>query len=116
MAATMGCGGKVQLLRDQMLAFKFNFLGLQETRCPEICSTVDNVYRLGGGAERGHWGVELWLNLAQPIGHDGDRPIYLTAQDVQVLHRTPRLLIVKIDCPIWHACLVVGPCTPKRTT
>ena len=56
-----GCGGKVQLLRDQMLAFNFNFLGLQETRCPEICSTVDNVYRLGGGAERGHWGVELCM-------------------------------------------------------
>ena len=40
--------------------------------------------------------------------HVGDRPIYLTAQDVQVVHRTPRLLIVKIDCPAWHACLVVG--------
>jgi hypothetical protein len=46
--------------------------------------------------------------LAQPIGHVGDRPIYLTAQDVQVVHRTPRPLIVKIDCPAWHACLVVG--------
>ena len=103
-----GCGGKVQLLRDQMIAFNFNFLGLQETRCPEICSTVGNVYRLGGGADRGHWGVELWLNLSQPIGYVDDSPIYLTKKDVQVMHRSPRLLIVKLDCPAWHACLVVG--------
>jgi len=71
----------------------FNFLGIQETRCPATCSLVDDIYRLGTGADGGHWGVELWLNLQQPIGYDGHTPIMISKQDVVVLHQDPRALI-----------------------
>ena len=45
------------------------------------------------GADGGHWGVELWLNLQQPIGYDGHTPIMISKQDVVVLHQDPRALI-----------------------
>ena len=103
-----GNAGKVQLLRTQMTEFQFNFMGLQETRCPQICSFVDNVPRLGAGACKGHWGVELWLNLKQPIAHVDKTPLFLTQQDVIVVHQEPRILVVKVDHAIWKACLVVA--------
>ena len=103
-----GCSGKVQFLREQMVRFGFNVLGIQESRCPAICSLIDGVYRLGAGAERGHWGVELWLNFNQPIGYVGRAPIHLSKQDIVVLHQDPRLLLVRIDHPDWKANLVVG--------
>jgi hypothetical protein len=71
----------------------FNFLGIQETKCPATCSLVDDIYRLGIGADGGHWGVELWLNLQQPIGYDGHTPTMISKQDVVVLHQDPRALI-----------------------
>lgn len=100
--------GKVQLLREQMREFKFNFLGLQETRCPPICSLVDQVLRLGAGASKGHWGVELWLNLNQPIAYVEGNPLLLTQQDVIVVHQEPRILVTKIDHIVWKACLIVA--------
>lgn len=36
-------------------------MGVQETRCPEICSLVDGICWLGGGADKGSLGVELLL-------------------------------------------------------
>ena len=92
-AGEHGCSGKVQLLRDQMREHQLNFLGIQEIRCPATCSLVDNIYRLGTGADGGHWGVELWLNLQQPIGYDGHTPIMISKQDVVFLHQDPRALI-----------------------
>ena len=83
--------GKVHFLRTQMRQFGFNFLGLQETRCAEICSCVDDVYRLGGGADHGHWGTELWIDLARPIAYVRKQPIYLSKQDFVVLFKSPSL-------------------------
>ena len=107
-AGEHGNAGKVQLLRTQMTEFQFNFMGLQETRCPQICSLVDNVFRLGAGACKGHWGVELWLNFNQPIAYVDKTPHFLTQQDVIVVHQEPRILVAKIDHAIWKACLVVA--------
>lgn len=107
-AGEHGCSGKVQLLREQLTRFKLNVLGIQESRCPAICSLIDGVYRLGAGADRGHWGVELWFNLNQPIGHVGNAPIFLTKQDIVVLHQDPRLMLVRVDHPEWKANLMVG--------
>ena len=107
-AGEHGTAGKVQLIRDQMLSLKFNFLGLQEARCPQICSLVDNIYRLGTGAHNGHWGVELWINLQQPFAYVDHTPILLSKSDVVVVHQDPRILIAKIDQAMWRACLVVA--------
>ena len=107
-AGEHGQVGKVQFLREQMLEFKFNFLGLQETRCPQICSLVDQVYRLGAGAHNGHWGVELWMNFNQPIAYVDEKPLYLNKQDVIVVQQELRILVVKVDHGIWKACLVVA--------
>eukprot|EP00435_Cladocopium_sp_Y103_P022598 s1873_g5.t1 len=103
-----GYSGKLQFLRDQMKAFQFNFLGIQESRTPMICTTTDQVLRLGGGADRGHLGVELWINLSQPFAHVGRKAFCLVKQHVAVVHCDPRILLVKISHELWSAGILVA--------
>eukprot|EP00435_Cladocopium_sp_Y103_P062619 s676_g24.t1 len=84
-----GYQGKTQLVRDQMRQFGLTFLGIQESRAPEICGLSDNILRLGAGADRGHWGVELWIDLQQPIAHVLSTPVFLTKQNV--IHCGPQV-------------------------
>lgn len=100
--------GKVHFIRSQMRHFGFNFMGLQETRCAEICSCVDDIYRLGGGADHGHWGTELWIDLARPIAYVRKQPILLSKHDFVVLYKSPRLLLVRVDHWLWNALVVVA--------
>ena len=100
--------GKTQLIRDQQRHHGLNFLGLQETRCPEVCGAADGILRLGGGAERGHWGVELWINLRQPIAFIGSTAIYLEPKDVLVVQKSPRILLVRVEHRLWSAWIVVA--------
>ena len=83
-------------------------MGLQETRCPEICSLVEGFLRLGGGSENGHWGTELWIDLRQPIGHLDRQPIFLASQNIVVTYKDPRTLIVRVHHPLWQAWIVVA--------
>ena len=103
-----GFGGKTQFIREQVQQHHLNFIGLQETRCAPVCGLADNVLRLGGGASQGHWGVELWVNLSQPIAYADSKPIFLQANDVVLTFHSPRFLIARVDHPIWHAWLVVA--------
>ena len=91
-----GYSGKPQLIRDQMKEFGLNILGIQESRSMAVCSTTDGVLRLGGGSEKGHFGVELWINLQQPFAQIGKRPIFLQKQQVTVVHKDPRILLTRI--------------------
>ena len=63
-----GHAGKTAYLRQQFLAMKLLFLGLQETRTPETFSCADGVIRLGSGYADGRlYGVELWGQHYHPV-------------------------------------------------
>ena len=94
-----GYAGKVQYLRDQMRAFKLNIVGLQETRSPAGTSSADDVLRLAGGSHGGQYGIEIWINLAQPIGRARGKSQYLKKSQVQIVHADPRRLFARIEHP-----------------
>ena len=91
-----GYGGKVAYLRSQMQQHGLNLLGLQEARTPAGMSQVDGILRLSSGAEGSQYGVELWINLNQPIGHVKNKPQFLNAKHVTVVHAAPQLLFTHI--------------------
>lgn len=62
-----GYGGKLQYLRQQMQEHALNFLGIQEARSPPGLSMADDILRIAGGDDKGHFGVELWIAMKQPI-------------------------------------------------
>ena len=104
-----GHAGKTLYLRQQFQAMRLLLLGLQETRTPEAFSTGDGVLRLcSGHAEGGLYGVELWINTCIPYGHLDKTPMYLKASDVQVLHRDPRILMVRVETPHVQWAIIVG--------
>ena len=107
-APTEGCGGKVDFLRRQFIDLHFNFLGVQESKSPEFCSCVDKVLRLSSGCQKNQQGVELWINLAQPYGYINKKPIFLDRQEIQVVHKDSRILLARIETPIWQCWLLVA--------
>ncbi|CAL1136808.1 unnamed protein product [Cladocopium goreaui] len=87
---------------------KFNFIGLQETKAQEICSCVDQIYRLASGSNQHQQGVELWINLAQPYAYIDKRPMYFEKNDFQIAYKDARALLVRVDTTIWNAWLLVA--------
>ena len=103
-----GYGGKVDYIRRQFKEQRLNFLGLQETKAPEICSCVDGIYRLGGGCAQHQQGVELWINLHQPYAYARGRPCFFEKGDFQIVHKDSRILMVRVETFWWKAWLVVA--------
>ena len=95
-----GHAGKTDYLRQQFIAHNLNFLGIQETRAPELFGHTDEVLCLGSGSANGQYGTEMWVNLRVPYAWIGRKAYYLTSKDFQVLHRTPRMLSVQIETPL----------------
>eukprot|EP00438_Fugacium_kawagutii_P028665 Skav214043 [mRNA] locus=scaffold2017:237221:242224:+ [translate_table: standard] len=93
-----GHRGKLNYLRSQMISFKLNFLGLQETRGHDAFTETDGIIRIATGAERGCFGVELWVSTAQPYAFTQNRPQFLKAAHFAVASRSPRHLLVQV-CP-----------------
>eukprot|EP00435_Cladocopium_sp_Y103_P058078 s192_g20.t1 len=83
-------------------------LGVQESRAAEVCSQTDQVLRLGSGSDRGHFGVELWINLTQPIAWSGKKAYFLTKHDVVVVHKDARMLLARISHEVWSAWVLVA--------
>ena len=103
-----GHAGKLHYLYQQMRAFKLNCIGVQEARTDQGVACSHNILRLSSGHVEKQLGVELWLDLDMPIGHDTKgRPICLQRRDVQVVHVDARRLIVRIDNPAWSAWIAV---------
>jgi len=103
-----GHAGKLAYLRQQVRALHFNFLGIQEAKTEEICTYVDQVYRLAGGYEQHQQGVELWINMAQPYAHVNGKPCHFEKGDFQIAHKDPRILVVRIDTVHWNGWIVVA--------
>lgn len=107
-ASPHGHAGKIDYLRKQQRELKFNFVGLQETEATEICSCVDQVYRLASGSHQRQQGVELWINLAQPYAYIDKKPVFFEKNDFQIAHKDARTLLVRVDTKIWNAWLLVA--------
>ena len=103
-----GHSGRLDYLRQQFKAHGLHFAGIQEARTEACSSTVDSVYRIAAGHSQGHYGVELWVNLAQPFIWMDAQPFYLAASNFVAIHLDPRCLIVRLDHAHLQAFLVVA--------
>ena len=90
-----GHAGKLNYLRAQFQTFRLNMIGLQESRAERCSSTQQQILRLAGGGNQGRFGVELWVNLAQPYGQVQGRPVLFREHHFTVVYTDPRLMLVK---------------------
>ena len=103
-----GHAGKTEYIRQQMISHHLNLLGLQETRTGQGMSAGGGVVRLTSGANKGHHGIELWVNTTQPYAWKGKTPLYLRRDDLQVQHADPRILLVRVTASHWKCCILVA--------
>jgi len=97
----MGHGGKLYYLFEQVKAHCLNVVGVQEGRNEEVFSTSHDILRIGAGHCGGQYGVELWVNLRQPVGYDcREKPQFLKVQDFQVCHKDAQRLIVRCQADL----------------
>jgi hypothetical protein len=95
-----GHRGKLHYLFEQMKQFGLNIMGLQECRSDEGHTTSNNILRYMSGQRQGQEGVEVWINLDQPIAHtDTGKPCFLAAHHCQVVQKDPRRLLLRIISP-----------------
>ena len=105
----LGYSGKLLYLYEQVKAHGLNLVGVQEGRNEEVFSTSHDMLRIGAGHCGGHYGVELWVNLKQPIGIDKKKqPRYLKAQHFQVCHKDPQRLVVKCQAELLTCWILVA--------
>eukprot|EP00435_Cladocopium_sp_Y103_P027748 s1875_g6.t2 len=103
-----GHGGRVDYLRRQFCEHHINLIGLQETRTAKGLTSASKVLRIASGADRGHFGVELWVNLLQPYGYLAAQPLFFHRRHFVVLHADPRVLLVRVQAPyLSFLCLVL---------
>ena len=94
----LGGGGKLHYLQQQMREYHLNCMALQETRTEEGVMQSQNILRLCSGHDKGHFGIELWIDLDMPIGHHANKKPLRSAKDhFQVVHKDPRRLLVRCD-------------------
>ena len=92
-----GHRGKLHYLFQQMKHFGLNVLGLQECRSDEGHTTSSSTLRFMSGHKQGQEGVEIWINLDQPIATtDKGVPHYLAAQHCQVVWKDSRRLLLRV--------------------
>ena len=103
-----GHKGKVDYIRAQMKEHCINVIGIQEARTPPGLSCVDQVLRMSGGAQGHLYGVELWVNLAQPIAYDRKHPVYLMSKHFVVVAAKPRYMIVHAVHEVFEAWFIVA--------
>ena len=99
-----GFAGKLAYVREQFVAHKVNFLGLQEARTECGSSLQHRVLRLAGGSDKGQLGVELWINLGQPYAWHGSKPSFFERTDFVVVSTSHRHLLVHVhnhDLDFW---------------
>eukprot|EP00435_Cladocopium_sp_Y103_P053302 s2501_g17.t1 len=85
-------------LYEQAKSCGLNIIGTQEGRNEECLTTSHGIYRICAGHADRQYGVELCVNLHQPLGHDSSgRPLFLRPHCLQVAHKDPQRLIVRCD-------------------
>ena len=103
-----GHAGKLHYLFQQMRSFKLNIIGIQEARTDQGVACSQNILRISSGNQDKQLGVELWIDLEMPVGHDHKgRPFHLHRGEVQVVHADARRLLVRLDNPVWTAWFLV---------
>ena len=103
-----GHAGKLHYLQAQMKAYGINCMGIQEARTEPGLRTANNVLAFASGGQDGQLGVELWINLEQPIGWQGhsknSKALHLHRRDFCVVHGDARRLLLRCDnsnCSCW---------------
>eukprot|EP00435_Cladocopium_sp_Y103_P020241 s592_g4.t3 len=110
-----GHGGKLHYLQGQLKLHGINCMGIQEARTEAGLRVANDVLCFASGEGPGGFGVELWINLLQPIGWQTkrfsakhpQRSFFFQRSDFVVAHGDPRRLLVRCSNMLFNSWLLV---------
>ena len=111
-AATINVQGlrtKCQYIEDQLDQREIHVAFLQETKLPGGTHTSQNYLRLHTDAES-HWGVGIWIHRKLGVLTTGRKGLTVDEHDVEILHKTPRLLALLLNVNSLKIGLLSGHC------
>eukprot|EP00435_Cladocopium_sp_Y103_P050288 s1539_g15.t1 len=111
-----GHGGKLHYLQSQMKSMGINCLGIQEARTEAGMRVANDILCFASGEGPGGYGVELWINMHQPIGWQSKhRPskssakaFYFQRSEFVVTHGDERRLLVRCSNSLFNSWIFVG--------
>eukprot|EP00959_Pyramimonas_sp_CCMP1952_P373238 7816379-Pyramimonas_sp.AAC.1 len=105
--------GQMRAFRPRALRLQLQDMGAHLVGCQETPILEDGVLRdgfliVGGGQPEQQLGVSLLINMTKAYATGPRGPKHFRRGDIRVLHRAPRVLVVKIEtCCIYEIVYVV---------
>ena len=93
--------GKRDVIKAQLLAHNFLFVGLQETRLPASGTLPDkDFWMISESADAaGQGGCALWINKSVPYASDSTGPLYIRSEHLTVCASSCRHIVVQVTAP-----------------
>ena len=96
-----------RLLYEHLCMDHVHIACLQETRCTKSMCIVDGSFvRVTSAAEKGSYGCEIMISCDLPFAHNDKGPLYVGVDDVSVVFRSPRCLVVLVSCTALRVAVV----------
>ena len=89
--------GRSALIQAQAEALCLNCVALQETRGKDSFFVQDHFICIGTASSEGQGGIQFWVSTEQPIAWNKNKPLYVCKQDIVILHRGCRRLLLRIQ-------------------
>ena len=104
--------GRVKLLETCLRSAEIHVAGIQEARTPKGTATCGDFVRFSGGSDDSHnFGLELWVNVRQPIANSNGELVRLRHESCTIIHAEPTILLARLTCKLfdWNVAVLHGP-------
>ncbi|CAE7947475.1 unnamed protein product, partial [Symbiodinium sp. KB8] len=101
--------GKWRYYEDQLDMGQYHLACFQETKGKEGSCSSKNYLRLSTESDS-HWGVAVWFSKQRGLFTSNGSPYRVAEEDVRILHKAPRLLILSVSALGRQFVIVSGHC------
>ncbi|CAE7879862.1 unnamed protein product [Symbiodinium microadriaticum] len=101
--------GKWRYYEDQLDAGAYNVACFQEAKSKSGSCSSKNFLRLSTDSDS-HWGVAIWFSKQRGLLSSNGQPCRIGEEDINVLHKSPRLLVVSVSLLGQQFLVVSGHC------
>ena len=101
--------GKWKYYEDQLDMGKYHLACFQETKGKEGSCSSKNYLRLSTDSDS-HWGVAVWFSKQRGLFTSNGSPCRVAEEDVRILYKAPRLLILSVSALGRQFVIVSGHC------
>ncbi|CAE7398742.1 unnamed protein product, partial [Symbiodinium sp. CCMP2456] len=101
--------GKCRYYEDQLDSLGYNIACFQETKSAAGLCASKRFLRLAASSDK-YWGTAVWISKTRGLYSCGGKPVRVQAEDIHVVHESPRLLVLAIRTTEGQVVVASGHC------